>query len=120
MNIIKNYPDIDILIVTHNQEEEILLNTINHCKKFSYPDKNTIHFYLCDDGQRNNIKKLYLDNEINYICRNDNNDAKAGNYNNASKIITSLFIAVFDADMAPNENFLITTLLFFIIIKKII
>ena len=113
MNIIKNYPDIDILIATYNEEEEILLNTINHCKKISYPDKSKIHIYLCDDGHRDYIKKMCLDNGINYICRNDNIDAKAGNYNNALKIIKSPFIAVFDADMAPTENFLITTLPFF-------
>ena len=80
MNIIKNYPDIDILIATYNEEEEILLNTINHCKKISYPDKSKIHIYLCDDGHRDYIKKMCLDNGINYICRNDNIDAKAGNY----------------------------------------
>ena len=113
MNIIKNYPDIDIIIATYNEEEEILLNTINNCKKISYPDKNKIHIYICDDGHRNNIKELCEKNNINYITRNDNKDAKAGNYNNALKYIKSPFIACFDADMAPTENFLIKTLPFF-------
>ena len=118
-NIINNTPDIDIFIATYNESSNILTRTINACKNMEYPDKNKIHIYLCDDGNRVEIKNLANELKINYISRNSRKDAKAGNYNNALKKTTSPYIAVFDADMAPVSNFLINTLPFFYENKKI-
>ena len=88
---IKEYPEIDVLIATYNEDEKILEETIKSCKEMDYPDKNKIHIYICDDGNRNSIKKLTEKHKINYITRDNNIDYKAGNYNNAlSKIKLTL------------------------------
>lgn len=110
---IKEYPDIDILIATLNEHEALLEKTITACKNMNYPDKSKIHIYLCDDGNRANIKKLANKLEINYLSRVTNKNAKAGNYNHALPHLTSPFVATFDADMAPTPDFLLTTLPFF-------
>lgn len=110
---ITQYPDIDVLIATINEHESLLKNTITACKNMSYPDKSKIHIYICDDGNRANIKKLAENLGVNYLSRITNKNSKAGNYNHALNHITSPFVATFDADMAPTPNFLLTTLPFF-------
>lgn len=110
---ITQYPDIDVLIATINEHESLLKNTITACQNMSYPDKSKIHIYICDDGNRANIKKLAENLGVNYLSRITNKNAKAGNYNHALNHITSPFVATFDADMAPTPNFLLTTLPFF-------
>lgn len=110
---IKEYPDIDILIATLNEPENILKETILACKNLKYPDNLKIHIYLCDDGNRKNIKELSKEMKINYLTRTTNKNAKAGNYNHALQHLKSPFVATFDADMVPTSNFLLTTLPFF-------
>lgn len=110
---IAEFPDIDILIATINESESLLENTITACKNLNYPDSSKLHIYLCDDGNRRNIKKLAHNLGINYLSRSTNNNAKAGNYNHALQNISSPFVATFDADMAPCPNFLLETLPYF-------
>ncbi|MBE5806148.1 MAG: glycosyltransferase [Clostridiales bacterium] len=110
---IKEYPHIDILIATLNEPEKLLEKTIIACKNIKYPDKSKIHIYLCDDGNRNNMKNLATKLDINYISRTSNKNAKAGNYNHALQQINSPYIATFDADMAPTPDFIYKTLPFF-------
>ena len=108
------FPEVDVLIATINEGENLLRNTIEACKNMNYPDKSKVHIYVCDDGNRANIKNLAENLNVNYITRISNNDAKAGNYNHALQIIKSPLVATFDADMAPTENFLMKTVPFFI------
>ena len=115
----KTFPEVDVFIASLNEEEELLTNTINACKKMNYPNKKKIHIYLCDDGNRKNIKNLCNKLEINYICRDNNKNNKAGNYNNALKKTKSPYIATFDADMQPNENFLLKTIPYLINNEKL-
>lgn len=112
-NIIKEIPDIDVFIATYNESPNILTRTIEACKNMEYPDKNKIHIYVCDDGDRLEIKDLTIKMDVNYISRSNRKDAKAGNYNNALLKTTSPYIATFDSDMAPTKDFLLTTLPFF-------
>ena len=72
-----------------------------------YPYKDKVHIYICDDGNRNNIYELSLKYNVGYITRDNNMNAKAGNYNNALSKTNSPLIATFDADMKPNEYFLL-------------
>ena len=108
------FPEVDVLIATINEGENLLRNTIEACKNMNYPDKSKVHIYVCDDGNRANIKNLAENLNVNYITRISNNDAKAGNYNHALQIIKSPVVATFDADMAPTENFLMKTVPFFV------
>ena len=40
------YPDVDVLIATHNEEVSLLYKTVNGCKYMKYPDLNKVHIYL--------------------------------------------------------------------------
>ena len=108
------FPDIDVLIATLNEGEQILRETVVACKNMDYPNKSKVHIYVCDDGNRANIKNMADELGIGYITRLNNIDAKAGNYNHALQKINSPLIATFDADMVPTKNFLMTTVPFFI------
>lgn len=107
---ISEYPDIDVFIATYNEAELLLKHTIESCLNMRYPDKSKIHIYLCDDGNRYQIKDLADKFGINYISRITNKNFKAGNYNNALNKTFSPYIVTFDADMAPTPDFLEITL----------
>ena len=113
------YPDVDIFIATYNESEEILSNTITKCLELNYPDKNLLHIYVCDDGNRSNIKKLAKKLNVNYFSRTNRRNFKAGNYNNALMRTNSPFIATFDADMAPCADFLLETIPYFFSKEKV-
>lgn len=113
------YPDVDVFIATYNEDVELLRNTIIACKNMKYPNKNKVHIYLCDDGHRDEMKALTQELKVNYITRDDNKDAKSGNYNNAIKHTKSPYIATFDADMKPEEDFLLKTIPFFMKDSKV-
>lgn len=108
------YPHIDVLIVTHNEDIEILYKTINAAKNMIYPDFNKVHIYITDDTDRDEVKKLARKFNIEYIGMKDNKHAKSGNINNALSKIHSPLVATFDADMIPYSNFLLETVPYFI------
>lgn len=114
VNKLSECPDVDVFIATLNEHESLLINTITCCKNIDYPDKAKLHIYVCDDGNRANIKKLCENMNVNYITRLSNKDAKAGNYNNALKHTSSPYIVFFDADMCPTPNFLEIALPYFL------
>lgn len=116
---ITEFPDVDVLIATLNESESILKDTIISCKNMNYGDKSKVHIYVCDDGNRSNIKDLANSLNVNYITRLTNKDAKAGNYNHALQKISSPYIATFDADMCPTPNFLMKTIPYLIKDKNI-
>lgn len=106
MDALKKLPTIDILIATFNEPSYILRKTIAGCLNIRYPS-NLLNIYVCDDGNRDEIKKLSEFFGVNYITRNNNNHAKAGNINNAlSNHCKSELFSVLDADMVPKPNYL--------------
>ena len=110
---IEEYPDIDIMIATIDEYNELLEKNITACKNLNYPDKSKLHIYLCDDGNRKDVKELADNMGINYISRLTHKDAKAGNYNHALTKMNSPYVATFDADMIPEPDFLEKTLPYF-------
>lgn len=110
----KTYPDVDVLIATINEDIDLVSGTVIACLNMKYPSKSKVHIYLCDDGNRSEMRDLALKYNIGYISRNNNLNAKAGNYNNALRKTRSPFIATFDADMKPSPYFLLKTIPFFV------
>lgn len=109
---VKDYPEVDVFIATINEDEALLEKTIKACTEMKYPEKVTI--YLCDDGNRKEIKMLARRLKIQYVTRENNKGAKAGNYNHALSVSKSPYVAIFDADMQPSKNFLLKTVPFFV------
>ena len=105
-------PTVDVLICTYNEPLELLKKTIVASKNLNYP-KDKFKVYVCDDGKRNELKELCKLYDVNYITRNDNKGAKAGNINNAINIISGDLFAVLDADMIPKKEFLNRTVGYF-------
>ena len=115
----KDYPELDVFIATINEDIDLIEGTIKACKEMKYPNKNKIHIYLCDDGRRKEMKDLCRKMKINYLDRKDNENAKAGNYNNALKKTKSPYVVVFDADMRPTKDFLMKTVPYLFLEDKI-
>ena len=111
---IEAFPDVDVFIATYNEPCDILFKTINGCLHMEYPDKSKVHIYLCDDGRRKEMRELAERMGINYLDREDNKHAKAGNLNHALSVTNSPYVVTFDADMIPRREFLLHTLPYFI------
>lgn len=98
-------PNVDVLICTYNEPLDLLEKTIVASIGMEY-DKDKFKVYVCDDGRRDSLKRLCKKYKVNYITREDNEGAKAGNINNALKYIKGDLFAVLDADMIPKKDFL--------------
>ncbi|MEX0381314.1 glycosyltransferase family 2 protein [Leuconostoc sp. MS02] len=107
------FPDVDILIATHNETVDLLYKTINACTFLKYPDQQKIHIYLCDDQNRPEMKALAQKFGINYVGLENNQHAKSGNFNYALNDSQSPLVATFDADMIPYSDFLMTVVPYF-------
>lgn len=110
---LKNLPSVDVLIPTYNEPVDLLRKTILGAKQLEYPDLDKVKIYLCDDGNRKEVFDLANELNINYLTRDENKHAKAGNLNNALKYAKGDLVAVFDADMIPLSHFLLETVPFF-------
>lgn len=106
---LSEYPHVDVLIATHNEDVDLLYKTVNGCKHMRYPDKGKVHIYLCDDNNRPEVKALAQKMGIGYFGLENNKHAKAGNLNNAIAQTNSPYIVTFDADMIPTSEFLLET-----------
>jgi cellulose synthase (UDP-forming) len=107
------YPDVDVFIATHNEPLDVLYKTANGCKHMKYPNKDKVHIWFCDDGNRESVAQLAKKMGVGYQGLANNKLAKAGNLNNALSKTSGKLIATFDADMIPTRNFLIKTVPYF-------
>lgn len=108
------FPDIDVLIATHNEEVPLLLKTVNAAVRMKYPDPVKVHIYLSDDSNRPEVKTLAEKFGIGYIGLENNRHAKSGNLNHALAHSHSPLVATFDADMIPYSDFLLETVPYFV------
>ena len=107
------YPDVDVIIATHNEPTEVLYKTASACTFMDYPDKRRVHVYFADDGCRAEVEELARRLGVGYIRCEGNKHAKSGNLNNALAHTSSPLIATFDADMIPRRTFLMDTVPYF-------
>ncbi|SYW02558.1 Glycosyltransferase (modular protein) [Oenococcus oeni] len=110
----KKFPNVDIVIATHNESYDILYKTVNAACHIKYPDKKKVHIYISDDSNREYVRRLAKEFSIKYISIENNKHAKSGNLNNALKQMSSPLVANFDADMIPFSDFLMETVPFYI------
>ncbi|WP_019505686.1 glycosyltransferase [Pleurocapsa sp. PCC 7319] len=103
-------PQVDIFIPTYDEPEFILRRTVIGCQAINYEPKTV---YLLDDTRRPQIAQLAAELGCKYLTRPNNDHAKAGNINHAILLTDGEFIAIFDADFIPTQNFLQRTLGFF-------
>lgn len=114
-----DYCDVDVLIATHSEDCSLLAKTVNGCLHMKYPDPKRVHIYLCDDGNRPEVRTLAEDMGVGCFQLEKNTEAKAGNLNNALKQTHSPLVVTFDADMIPRAEFLMETVPYFHLPKMI-
>ncbi len=107
------YPDVDILITTHNEPTSLLFKTANAAKYLDYPEPSKVHIYLCDDSMRLEVEEFAHEIGVGYIGLSNNKHAKAGNLNNAMANTSSPLVVTVDADMILRHEFLIKTVPYF-------
>ncbi len=108
-----DYPTVDVYIATYNESVELLFKTVNACTNMQYPAKEKVQIYLCDDGNRSEIKELAKKFNVNYLARKEHLGAKAGNLNYALEHSNGELVVTFDADMIPMSNFLLECVPYF-------
>lgn len=99
-------PDVDLIIVTHNEDVDLLRKTINAATYIKYPNRRQVHVVVADDGNRPEVQALAAYYHIRYIGMEGNKQAKAGNINHALEQLKSPLFVIFDTDMIPFSGFL--------------
>ena len=100
---------VDVFIPSYNEDLEVLEATITGAVGIRYPHIT----YVLDDGRRPEVEALARRLGAEYLVRPDNTDHKAGNINHALKHTKGEFIAMLDADMVPQPDYLDRTLGYF-------
>lgn len=99
------WPHVDIFVPTYNEPLSVVRSTLLACSVIDWPaDKLQVH--LLDDGKRSDFKEFCEKLGINYVTRNNNHHAKAGNINEALKNTHGEFVTIFDCDHVPTRSFL--------------
>ncbi|HET7490035.1 MAG TPA: glycosyltransferase [Acidimicrobiales bacterium] len=98
-----------VLIPTYNEPVEVLLPTIAAAVALE-PQHET---WVLDDGGRAEVVELAARLGARYLARSEHAHAKAGNVNNALKVVDADLVAVLDADHVAAPGFLVRTLGYF-------
>ncbi|WP_146432440.1 tetratricopeptide repeat-containing glycosyltransferase [Blastopirellula retiformator] len=100
---------VDVFLPTYNEDVQLLQGSINALNQLDYPHTT----YVLDDGHRPAVDKLCREMGVNYISRDTNIHAKAGNLNHALDQTNGEFVVIFDADHIARPNFISRTLGYF-------
>lgn len=100
---------VDVFLTTYNEDVPLLRGSIQSYLNFDYPCR----IYVLDDGNRDEVRQLAESMGVNYITREDNLHAKAGNINNALEQTDGEFVIIFDADHVARSNFISRTIGYF-------
>jgi cellulose synthase (UDP-forming) len=100
---------IDVYITTYGEELDKIRATVSaavamHGKHITY---------VLDDGKSDDVRALAAELGAEYIVREGNVGAKAGNINNALSVTSGEFFVILDADFVPAPDFLYQTVPFF-------
>lgn len=107
------WPTVDVFIPSYNETLDIVKVTIFAAQAIDWPrDKLRVH--VLDDGRREDFREFCEQIGVGYIVRDNNRHAKAGNLNEALKVTSGEFVAIFDADHVPTRSFLQVSIGWFI------
>ena len=103
-------PSVDIFVCTYNEDVKLVAATALAAKNLKYPNKKV---YICDDGNREELQDIAKRFDINYIRRDTNEHAKAGNINHALSCTQSDLILILDADFIVKKNIIFEAVPYF-------
>ncbi|NDV24280.1 glycosyltransferase [Desulfovibrio sp. JC022] len=104
---------IDIFLPTYTEDPELVRYSIRDSKAVSYPHPVDIKIHVLDDGKREKMRAVAMEEGVNYITRTDNRGFKAGNLRNAMELTHGDIIVILDADTRPFPQFLERTMGYF-------
>jgi cellulose synthase (UDP-forming) len=105
-----SYPSVDIWLPICGEEVAVLENTWLHVNRLAEAYPGTVAVYVLDDGDDPNAATLAASYGFSRLVRpNRGWMKKAGNLRYAYQNSSGEFIAIFDADFAPREDFLAET-----------
>ncbi len=129
------WPTVDVFIPTYSEDPEIVRLTALAATQIDYP-KELVRIYICDDGgtlakraheekgvdawkRRYRLKEIATEVGAQYLTRETNRSAKAGNLNHALTSSSSDFILFLDCDHVPTAEILQRTLGYFLVDPKV-
>ncbi len=119
-------PTVDVFIPTYNEPFDLVFNTLIAATQLQYP-AGKFQVYLLDDGgtqekcaqeneagstaraRRARLQQMCSELGAQYLTRDTNEQAKAGNLNAALRQTEGELILFLDADHVPTEDFLLKT-----------
>lgn len=81
----------------------VIRRTVTAARDMHVPHRT----FILDDAKSDEVAALAAEIGVEYIRREGNAGWKAGNLNNALKVVKPDFVAVFDSDHAPQPDFLL-------------
>jgi cellulose synthase (UDP-forming) len=105
----KEWPAIDVLVPTYNEPLHVVRGTVLAAMALDYP-ADKMRVLLLDDGRREEFRDFAAQVGVEYVTRDNNAHAKAGNINQALQHTSGEFVAIFDCDHVPVRSFLRMTL----------
>ncbi|WP_254977755.1 glycosyltransferase [Cyanobium sp. ATX 6A2] len=96
-------PAVDVLVPCCGEPLELVQRTLGGCLALAYP---RLTVWLLDDGDRSELAALCSRLGCRYRSRADPRQAKAGNLNQVLPELAGDLVAVFDADVVPQHDFL--------------
>lgn len=88
---------VDVYVCTYDEPAEVVMATLAGCRALTYPHTT----YLLDDGRRPEMEELAKLAGAEYLVREDNSHAKAGNLNAALPRTEGELVLMLDADHVP-------------------
>jgi cellulose synthase (UDP-forming) len=88
---------VDVYVCTYDEPVEVVMATLAGCRALTYPHTT----YLLDDGRREEMRELAALAGAEYLTREGNAHAKAGNLNAALPRTSGDLVFVLDADHVP-------------------
>jgi cellulose synthase (UDP-forming) len=107
------WPTVDVFITTYNEPLSVVQLSVLAAQLLDWP-KDKFNIFLLDDGHRPEFKHFCEKAGVNYLSRDNNIHAKAGNLNSALKQTNGEFVAMFDCDHVPTRSFLQVTMGWFL------
>ena len=93
---------VDVMIPTYNEDPDLLRGTITAALAMSYPHRTLV----LDDGDRQEVRELCAELGAEWVRRDSNLHAKAGNINHAMERTDGEFVIILDADHVSESHFI--------------
>ena len=93
---------VDVLITTYGEDIEVVRRTVTAAVAM----RGLHRTIVLDDGSSDEVRDLARELGAEYLRRDSNEHAKAGNVNNALRLTDGEFFVLLDADFVPRPEFL--------------